>query len=544
MRLGTYEKKILSEKPKNRNRIKALKQRRKREIKKKFLHQLETRFKRHFDQNIGGLLLFLSRNIKIIMNGFSVDLMALDPRSRECKYSISDIVWTVILNFILNQESRNSANDLFKNKMVCRMIFKTFGIKLPHMDTCHNVMKDICPSRLRAVLYSIVRFLIDRKVLDKEKIQGQFPFLLDGTGIHPITVGDDELLSKPSTDFLSSLYTTSLFLEEANSDTSGSQKNDKIAPTWCTGKKSKNGVVSFHRDLVVLRCVGNNGISIVVDWEAINTEDGSTKEDCEHQAAIRLLSRFKSVFKRLKVVLVADALFTNSTFLSLVDRFSFSYIFTHRPEKLKSVEKQIVKLKSQESEIGESFLIAPKPVSKLKTTLSVSGGILGKSDSIEREYEWITNLHYSGFELNWCSLTEYTEGSDGKFYFSFLTNLYCSNDHIRQLVYTARNRNRVEDGFNTLKNRGSSMKHKYSRKSDKAAKNYITLLMVAEAIKSLAFNSDWTQRTYFKSSAKTTVKSLIKRLISALEQGIDQEKLNDMSGYIPAVIAYSMPKLD
>ena len=424
------------------------------------------------------------------------------------------------------------------------MIFKAFGIKVPHMDTCHNVMKDICPSKLKAVLYTIVRFLIERKVLDKEKIQGHFPFLLDGTGIHPITVNDNDLISKPTSDILSNLYTDSLFSKQASSDISSSQKNDKIAPTWCTGKKSKNGVVSFHRDLVVLRCVGNNGISIVVDWEAINTEDGSTKEDCEHQAAIRLLSRFKSIFKRLKVVLVADALFANSTFFGLVERRGFSYIFTHRPEKLKNVEKQIAKLKNQESEIGESFLIPPKPVSKLKTTLSVSGSRQSKPDSIEREYEWITGLQYSGFELNWCSLSEYTEGSDGKFYFSFLTNLECSKDHIQQLVYTARNRNRVEDGFNTLKNRGSSMKHKYSRKSDNAAKNYITLLMVAEAIKSLIINSDWTQRTYFKSSTKTTVKSLVKRLISTLEQGIDQEKFNDMSRFIPTILAYSMPKLD
>ena len=455
---------------------------------------------------------------------------------------MNDIVWTVVLSFVLNQESRNKANALFKKKMVRKMVLKLFGIKLPHLDTCHDVLKELCPKSLRAVLYSIVRFLMNRKILDKEKFEGHFAFLLDGTGVHQITFKEDELLSKPLKDSYAAVLNDSLFPEEIVQDKPLPQKNDKIAPTWSTGKKSKNGQLYFHRDLVVLRCIGSNGLSVIVDWEEINTEDGSTKEDCEHNAAIRLLSRFKRVFKRLKVVIVADALFANSTFFDLTEKFGFSYIFTFRQEKLKSLEKQIIKIKNQASEIGESFLLEQPSVKEYEKTVEVPGVRKDKPDLIQREYKWINGLSYAGHSLNWFSFKECIQESIGNYYFAFLTNLKCSKQNIEHLVYTARTRNRVEDGFNTLKNRGSSIKHKYSRKSDKAAKNYITLLMVAEAIKNIVFNADWTQRTYFKTCSKTSVISLAEDLIDPLKSGIDE--LEDMIKCIPTILAFSMPKID
>mgnify|MGYP001032704937 CR=1 FL=1 len=506
------------------------------------MKRITTLFQKYFEDDISGLLLFLAKNLKVVMNGSSLELKAMDPRSRKCPFSMNDIVWAVVLSFVLNQESRNKANDLFKKKIVRKMVRKLFGIKLPHLDTCHDVMKELCPSRFRAVLYSIVRLLMSRKILDKEKFEGHFAFLLDGTGVHQITFKEEELLSKPLADLDTPVINNSLFPEKTVHEMPTSESIDKIAPTWSTGKKSKNGQLYFHRDLVVLRCIGSNGLSVIVDWEEINTEDGSTKEDCEHNAAIRLLSRFKTIFKRLKVAVVADALYANSTFFDLMEKFGFGYIFTFRQEKLKNVEKQIIKVKNQASEIGESFLLEQPSLEGFEKTVEVPGPCKDKPDLIQREYKWINGLGYAGHILNWFSFKEYIPVCNGNYCFAFLTNLKCSKDNIEQLVYTAKNRNRVEDGFNTLKNRGSSIKHKYSRKSDKAAKNYITLLMVAEAIKSLVFNADWTQRTYFKTCSKTSVLSLTQNLIVLLNNGID--KLEDMNKCIPTILTFSMPKID
>jgi hypothetical protein len=306
---------------------------------------------------------------------------------------------------------------------------------------------------------------------------------------------------------------------------------------WATGKTSENGVRYFGRQLVMLRMVGPNGMSIIVDWEAINTEDGSLKEDCEQNATKRLLARFKQNFKRLQVTLIADGLFANQTFITLAEEYGFKYIFTIKDDSLKNIWKEVEKIRQLEGDASTNPLIYPDyGKAHVQITIPKKGG---ESDTFFRDYEWINDLQHKSYQLSWCSLEEYINEKE-KFYFSIITNIPANKDNIFLLMHTARERSLIEDGFNTMKNRGMALEHKYSRKSDTASMNYITLMSIAEILINLVFLSDFVQMTYFRSS-KQTIISIVDDLISILKSNLNDNNLDEFEKHIPQKTTYTMP---
>lgn len=90
--------------------------------------------------------------------------------------------------------------------------------------------------------------------------------------------------------------------------------------------------------------------------------------------------------------------------------------------------------------------------------------------------EWVTGIGYHGHTLQWVQYTRSGEGSGERF--CHVTDLPL--DGARQaweLSRAARLRWKVEnEGFNTLKNGGYGMQHKYSRCHPTAQRNYYQLM--------------------------------------------------------------------
>jgi len=326
-------------------------------------------------------------------------------------------------------------------------------------------------------------------------------------------------------------YNFSKYLQEPKNNTNTSK--------WATGKTTKKGERYFTRSLILLRIVGPNGITMIIDWEPINTDDGSAKEDCEQNSAKRLLERFENNFKRLKCILIADALYTNQTFIKIAEKFDIPYIYTLKDESLKKLWGEMRLSTNQENENINSSLISLENMKLCKKTIVPNKN--GKSDKIHSEYQWITDLSHAGSSLNWCCLAETVNDSNEMFYFSIITNLPANKETIVQIMNLARKRNMVEDGFNTLKNRGFKLKHRYSRNSDNAAQNYITLMGIADIITNIVMLSDWVQRTYFSLDPKESVQALIDSMNSKFESDLDTNSISKYRRHIPSITMYTMP---
>ena len=463
----------------------------------------------------------------------------MDPRSKSVKYTIDDLIWSVILMFILRVGSRNAMNNLRKKEFIHDSVQKLFGLKLPHFDSCHDALKQINSDDLKVILVRIISFFVKNKLFVSAKNFNNISILFDGTGIGSIDVEEKDLIPKPEdSNDLMSKYVTSLFPIEENSTSNPSDVKMNTC-VWATGKTSKNGLRYFSRQLLILRMIAPNGMSIVVDWEPINTEDGSKKEDCEQNAAKRLLARFKQNFKRLQVTLIGDGLFANQTFMKLAEDYDLKFIYTLTNDSLKNTWKEIKRIKDLNTEQNK-FSLFKDDYGKKSTQITVPK-IAGGSDIFFREYEWINGLQHKDSSFSWCSLAEYIDEKN-KFYFSVITNLPANEVNICNLLHTARERALIEDGFNTLKNRGFALEHKYSKTSDIAAMNYITLMGISDIISNLVFLSDFVQRTYFRDN-KQTIISIVDDIRSKLKSHIDSNFLEILKTHIPQNITYTMPKL-
>ncbi len=437
--------------------------------------------------------------------------------------------------FLLKKESRHQMNKLRKKKGFKKSFYEIFKIKLPHLDSCQDVLKKIPPQLLKSILSKIFSFFIRNKFFYSSRLHGNVVISLDATGIGSVEPFEVDIVENEIKDE----YTEVSFFDDEQDPKRTKNSNRKThSSKWSTGKTTKKGYRCFTRSLIVLRVIGPNGISFVVDWEPINTDDGADKEDCEHNSAKRLLSRFRQNYKRLPIVLVADGLYTNQTFMNMARSDGYHFIFTLKDESLKKIWNQI----------NDAFEPRGKQEKNLITDEkgSYDDKILvpnekGSTDCITRGFKWINNLNHAGIQVNWAACREsVSTDADNGFNFSVLTSLNIDKNSISEIIAFSRSRNRIEDGFNSHKNRGYKIKHKYSERSDNALMNYITLLYVAEIINNLVFRCDWTQRTYFSWGSDETEKSLIEGIYESI-LGFDKNKdFNLQKGKIPKNTYYTM----
>ena len=99
----------------------------------------------------------------------------------------------------------------------------------------------------------------------------------------------------------------------------------------------------------------------------------------------------------------------------------------------------------------------------------------------------------------------------------YLSDLPVDASTVAEMVQTGRLRWKIEnEGFNTQKNLGYNLQHKYSRCSWKAGKNYYQCLQIAHLINQLVELSEQAKRLLL---GKTTLKHLWKCLIGLLTFG-------------------------
>ncbi|RLD69622.1 MAG: hypothetical protein DRI87_09415 [Bacteroidetes bacterium] len=123
--------------------------------------------------------------------------------------------------------------------------------------------------------------------------------------------------------------------------------------------------------------------------------------------------------------------------------------------------------------------------------------------------------------LNWVECTETiekyeTEEKNTK-RFVHLTDMIIDRTTAVQISYTGRLRWKIEnEGFNTQKNQGYNLKHKFSRVSLIAAKNYYQCIQIAHIINQLLILDRKFQALL---TGKITIKHLWKCMIGFLIHG-------------------------
>lgn len=103
------------------------------------------------------------------------------------------------------------------------------------------------------------------------------------------------------------------------------------------------------------------------------------------------------------------------------------------------------------------------------------------------DYKYLNNIEYDGRNFSWveCHETIYSlKGSPPvETRFVYITNISQSNETVVQTANMGRLRWKIEnEGFNTQKNLGYELAHKFSRTSYTAMQNYYRLMQIAHMI--------------------------------------------------------------
>ena len=115
----------------------------------------------------------------------------------------------------------------------------------------------------------------------------------------------------------------------------------KISCPCCLKRKLSNGSDCFYHSLLAAVLVHPELKEVLpLETESILNCDGDTKNDCEQNAAKRLLKRLKEHYPDWKIRIVADALYACSPIIELLEDGKFSYILNVKPDGHKSLFSQ------------------------------------------------------------------------------------------------------------------------------------------------------------------------------------------------------------
>jgi Transposase DDE domain len=235
----------------------------------------------------------------------------------------------------------------------------------------------------------------------------------------------------------------------------------------CLKTTHKNGEISYSHKVLQAAIMHPDMRQIIpLMPEEIRNTDGNTKQDCEINAAKRLVPKIKKDHPQLDLIIVGDALFSKQPFISEVLADGNHYIFAVKPDSHKYLMEWIEAYDKED-------------INELRIT-DEKGRI--------HVYEWVNNVPLNGradsINVNFFRYQIISKDKKGNekvtYKNSWITDLEIRSDNAATLVRAARCRWKIENEcFNTLKNQGYYIEHNYGHGEKNLCFNFLLLTLLA-----------------------------------------------------------------
>jgi len=354
-----------------------------------------------------------------------------DQRHDGTTISVADALMSAFAMFSLKDPSLLAFDERRHDKNLHNL----YGIDHVPSDTqMREILDPVDPEQLRPIFGDVFRELQRGKALESFVFyKGCYLLLLDGTG------------------YFSSQH---------------------IHCDSCLQKKNKQtGEVTYQHQLLGVALVHPDHREVIpLAPESIVQQDGNTKNDCERNAAKRLLRKIRKEHPRLKFIVVEDGLASNAPHIRELKALHMHFILGAKPGDHEFLFDQVIAAFEKDR----------------VTTMS------WKLDDGYAEVSFINNvpLNESNQDLlvNFLHYVEY--GPDGKErkVFTWVTDLKIMRSNAPLFVRGGRARWKIEnETFNTLKNQGYHYEHNYGHGKQHLSVVFAMLMM-------LAFLVDQTQQ--------------------------------------------------
>lgn len=261
-------------------------------------------------------------------------------------------------------------------------------------------------------------------------------------------------------------------------------------------------MVTYFHYVLEAKIVTSTGLSISLASEFIENTPGRDyeKQGCELKAFVRLSTKIKKHFPRLPICILGDGLYPNNTVFDICAKNSWLFIITLKDGNLKTFQTEVNLLMATAHK--QSVYRANKTA---QTTL---------------EYAYLNEIEYSGRYFSWVECNETIVNTKSKTIsnqrFVYITNITQNQKDVIETADSGRLRWKIEnEGFNSQKNLGYALEHKFLRKSYIATQNYYQLLQIGHIINQLVERNIQVVDIMLEHS-KQTIVDLWKKLIAYL----------------------------
>jgi hypothetical protein len=218
-----------------------------------------------------------------------------------------------------------------------------------------------------------------------------------------------------------------------------------------------------------------------INTEAIVKQDGATKNDCEQNAAKRLIPIIRMLLTKEKYQLIGvfDALYATGPMIRLLmtEKMSFTIV-----SKETFVNVQVARLR-KENKLEQSTTINEK----------------GEKTTFRWAKQFILNGANQDILVNYFEIEQVDKQGKPIYYNAWITDIDVNEQNIAQLVQIAHSRWKIEnETFNTLKNQGYHLEHSFGHGNKFLATNFMLLTFLAFLADQVTqkldknFNKAWT----------------------------------------------------
>lgn len=293
-------------------------------------------------------------------------------------------------------------------------------------------------------------------------------------------------------------------------------RSNKQGCDHCLEYRHRDGRIDYaHQVLAATLAHPTAKKPIPLLLEEIRREDGATKQDCEYNAATRLIPKIAKQHSGLDLVFVGDGLFSKAPIVKLIKKSKASFILVAKPADHVFLEENLCGLRKCGG------------VTRLEVKLS---------NGRKRVYEWACELELNGSteeKVNWFSVVETSSNGKRLYINSWVSDIKPTRKNIEELVEVGRHRWQIENQvFDVLKNHGYNLEHNFGHGEKNLAFIFVILNFLAYTLHQLISLSDRLfQAAVEKSGTKHRIWDEIRVLLTHFVWGSWEALLEHMLDY-------------
>jgi hypothetical protein len=340
--------------------------------------------------------------------------------------SVSDALMSGLAVFSLKFPSLLKFDEQREEQHIRYNLDHLFGVTRAPSDTqLREILDPVEPAALHPAFRTILKEAEDSGALESYRFLNGFLVSIDGTG-----------------HFCSSA----------------------VSCPDCAIKNSRSGVTQYYHQLlagVIVHPERKNVLPLIP--EPITRADGNTKNDCERNAAKRLLTRLRQNYPDHPFVIVQDALSATGPQIKLLKELNFSYILGAKEGDHATLFEAIAAHREEETLDGRVDTDTKRGTTRI----------------YHFKNNVVLNKSHPDLTVNFI---EYIELKNGQIEYrgTWVTDLTITQENCADIVRGGRARWKIEnETFNTLKNQGYRLEHNYGHGKQHLATVFGLLTMLA-----------------------------------------------------------------